>query len=164
MHKNILTVIFSLILLFLPVAASACMCVKSNTVEKHNDASMIFIGHITMSEEVLNEEKSKNYNRQYGKSYIRTTYTVNEIFKGSPVDGGFVTSEVYLYSNCSSIALVPGHDYVIFKYGTNEVSKCDGTAYYEQKDNNEMVMRTLRRLKNQNRITNHSSGTPNGAP
>jgi hypothetical protein len=163
MHKNILTVIFLIIPLLLPAAASACICVKSNTIEKYNDASMIFIGHITMSEEVLNEAKSKNYNRQYGKSYIRTSYTVNEIIKGSPVDGGFVTSEVYL-GNCSSIALVPGHDYVIFQYGTNEVSKCDGTAYYEQKDNNGMVMRTLRRLKSQNRITNHSSGTPNGAP
>ena len=164
MHKTILTVIFLIISLFLPTAASACICVKSNTSEKYKDASTIFIGHITMSEEILNEEKSKNYNRRYGKTYIRAKYTVNEVFKGMPVDGGFVTSEVYLHANCSSIALVPGFDYVIFQYATNEVNKCNGTMYYEEKENDGMVMRTLRRLKNQNRITHHSSGTPNGAP
>ena len=123
-------------------SAYACSCKKSTVTQKYEKSSKVFIAHITSTEEIVNDKSNEN---DFNKRYIKATYNVKEVFKGSPINGGSVTDRVYRGANCS-VGIMAGLDYVIFQYSSNEISVCNGTTYYGS-EHSEKVVRTLKMLR-----------------
>jgi hypothetical protein len=136
--------------LFVPSLAIACSCLQSTTTQKYEASTMVFIAHITMTEEMLGDKKSENY---LSKRYIKARYDVKEIFKGFPINGGIIYDSIYLGGNCS-VGIIPGHEYIVFQNSSNEISICNGTTSY-RKDDNSFTLRTLKMLRHRNEKTHN---------
>ena len=138
-----LSLITTAILMFATGSALACSCMKTELGAKYNEASMVFLGHITIAKEITNDPEVK---KSKSANYIEATYKVIEVFKGKPVDGGSIIDGVYTGGSCA-VGMLPGVDYIIFNNANNSVSICNGTKFYNSVKDVELINK-LRVLHN----------------
>ena len=144
--RKIMKSAIALFLIVLGAVAStslhACGCVKSSIEEKFQQASTVFVGHIILAKEVTDDPQAQKFP---SSRYIEATYLIKEVFKGQPKNTGVVTDGVYVGGSCS-VGMLPGVDYIIYLYKTNNVSICNGTQFYNSTRDKELIekLRVLR--------------------
>jgi hypothetical protein len=140
--KSTVVLISLIIGVLLNTSLHACSCVKSSIEEKYKESSTVFIGHIVLAKEVADDPRAQKY---HSNRYIEATYNVIEVFKGKPDNTGVVTDGVFTGGSCS-VGMLPGVDYIIYLYKTNNVSICNGTQFYNTTRDKELIEK-LRMLR-----------------
>jgi len=134
-----------LISLLLSNSALACSCKESSIGSKYHSATDVFIGHITKASELL---VTSDGNHPNGQTLVRAEYELVESFKGKETSSGLVFDRPFSQGSCS-VLMTPGVKYIFFNYGSERISVCGGSRYYNANSDKELL-ETLRNLRNEN--------------